>query len=478
MPAEPGKSRPRAPGGDVDLQPGTAWPQRTRFFVLAGFLMLCAVGGGASRADVMSLLYLRPAAVICMVAILILPGRVDWGLIRTPLALLFSLAFVMVIQLVPLPPELWLSLPGHERYGEAAAAAGIPQPWRPLSLTPALTINSLVSLLIPLAVLVGFAAIHARYRPALMKCFAGIAIASAALGVIQVIGDPQGSAYLYDITNPGLPVGLFSNRNHEAVFLAAMLPVLAAWAGLAPPDRARAAQVIAAGVGLFLLAMILVTGSRAGALMAVVGIVAAFLLLPPARQTQGKFRWAWRLLWLAPLLLVALTWYLGRFTAIERLVAMQEVSEMRVSHSPLVFDITKAFMPFGSGFGSFDPVFRNFESDQMLSLQYFNHAHNDLLELAMTGGIPALLVLLVFLVWTGRRLFGIFIRHRGGRSVSPLQQAAAVAMLILLASSLFDYPLRTPLFSAFAALLCGWLAIPLVPAGRRRRHDPDAGALP
>ena len=179
MPAEAAKEgrRPARPAGEQ--QPIMAWPPRIRFFILAGFLILCALGGGAARADVLSLLYLRPASVICIVAILLVPGPVDWRLIRVPLLLLLTTALVMLIQLIPLPPQFWLSLPGHERYAEAAAAAGIPQPWRPLSLTPALTINSLVSLLIPLAVLIGFAAVHEQHRPTLTKCFVGIALASA-----------------------------------------------------------------------------------------------------------------------------------------------------------------------------------------------------------------------------------------------------------------------------------------------------------
>ena len=36
--------------------------------------------------------------------------------------------------------------------------------------------------------------------------------------------------WFYRITNNGFPVGLFANRNHAAVFLAALLPLATAWA--------------------------------------------------------------------------------------------------------------------------------------------------------------------------------------------------------------------------------------------------------
>ena len=37
---------------------------------------------------------------------------------------------------LPLPPGLWLALPGRNELAGAATATGQPQPWRPLSLSP------------------------------------------------------------------------------------------------------------------------------------------------------------------------------------------------------------------------------------------------------------------------------------------------------------------------------------------------------
>src|SRR5688572_22475659 len=130
----------------------------TRFFtipvgVFIAFFALSFLGGGASRGDVLSLLYLRPAAILAIAALLILPIDRDWRTYRSLLLMLGAFAALLVLQLVPLPPALWAQLPGRGAFEAAATAAGQPQPWRPLSLTPERTAQSLLALLFPLATL-------------------------------------------------------------------------------------------------------------------------------------------------------------------------------------------------------------------------------------------------------------------------------------------------------------------------------------
>lgn len=114
------------------------------------------------------------------------------------------------------------------------------------------------------------------------------------------------------------------------------------------------------------------------------------------------------------------------------------------------------FMPIGSGFGSFDPVFRMYEPDELLHPGYFNHAHNDWLELALTGGLPALLLLAAFILWAGWRLYSSF---RTPASDPALRvRSGGLVLLVLAGASVSDYPLRTPILAALLALACAWLA--------------------
>jgi O-antigen ligase len=453
--------------------------EKARFFILIAFLVACLLGGGASRPDVASLLYLRPVAILCVAAMLLIPGQRDFRTYRIPLFLLAALALLMLLQLVPLPPDLWVSLGGNARYAEASAAAGLDQPWRPLSLAPDLTLNSLLALLPPLAVLIGFACLHPSRRTYILLFLIGAVCLSAFLGVIQLTSARSSPVFLYAVAHEGLPIGFFSNRNHQAAFLALAFPLLRTWI-LMPADKwryRRARFWSAIAIGLFLIPMILVTGSRAGLGLALVGLVTAFLIDPRLGSWRRGSGIGWKhlavhLLWIAPVLLIGIAFFFGRAAAIERLMATQDLSfELRVQHTPLMLKMIGDFFPFGFGFGAFDPVFRGFEPDAALSPFYFNHAHNDLIELALTGGLPALLLLGGLLFWWLRRTFGAWRPLRAPSPATLFARLGASIMLILFLASLVDYPLRTPLMATIFAIACGWLA-----AGAKARKAASGSA--
>ena len=454
---------------------GNGWEQ-FRFYVLLGFLALCLLGGGAGRADVTSLLYLRPAAVLCLLLLLISPGRWEFRRYRAPFLFLGAFAALIVAQLIPLPPGLWTRLPGHAPFAEAAAAAGFAEPWRPLSLSPDLTLNSLVALLPCFVVLVGLAAIRPEQRQSLLPLLIGFAVIDVLLSLIQITSDPNGAAYLYRVTNNGVPVGFFSNRNHHATFLALVFPMLAIWIGM-PARNAeywRTRFWIALLFGLFLIPIILAMGSRAGAVAGGLGLVIAYCCAPPLAAGWPR---RWRVAFgvgvlLIPILLVALTFYADRALSIMRLtdVAMLE-NEGRLQALPILFDLLKSFSPLGVGYGAFDPAFRILEPDWALSPQYFNHAHNDLLELAITGGVPALILLLLFLLWFGKRAFDAFAASGRETEAGRLARLGAAMILIVLGTSLVDYPLRTPLLAAVFTVACGWLAAGWAPEAAKTGGD-------
>jgi len=113
----------------------------------------------------------------------------------------------------------------------------------------------------------------------------------------------------------------------------------------------------------------------------------------------------------------------------------------------------------GSGFGGFDPIFRINEPFDLLKTTYFNHAHNDFLEIVLDGGLPAALLLAGALAWWGYASF------RAVRStlvapddVPPLLGSAL--LLLLCIASLFDYPARTPMMMAMTIIAAIWLAQP------------------
>lgn len=437
---------------------GDLW-ERVRFAALVLFLFLCLIGGGSSRPETMSLLYVRAAAVLCCGLFLLTPAHRDWRSVRWPLILWMAAFAVIAIQLIPLPPTIWSALPGHAHLLEGAVAAGLPQPWRPVSMTPDFTRSCLLWLLPPLVVIIGFASLGDQNRSALAPILIAGACISALVGVLQLTGGSGSPLYNYRFSHRGFPVGLLANRNHEAVLLALTIPLLSAWALHHVLDRRRV--LLAAGMGVLMIPSILITGSRAGLAIGMLGVIAGTWLAygQLKRVSSGRWRLAIGTAIVAiPLVLGSVAFMVSRAVSIDRLVG-QDLSEteLRVRNMPLLIDLVGEFFPFGSGFGSFDTVFRMFESDASLDPYYFNRAHNDLLEVAITGGLPGLIVLGALFAWWARASWRVLTDRRSGPSPVPFGKAAAIAMLMLLLASLVDYPIGTPLLAAVFTVLACWL---------------------
>lgn len=444
------------------------------------FFVLIALGGGSSRPNVTSLLFIQP--VNAFLVILLLSGTSVATLkpVRVPLLLLMALAVIMIAQMIPLPPVVWQSLPGHERFSSAAALASLPQPWRPISLQPDLTASSLMALLTPLIVLLGFASIQRLNPKNLAIVIVTVTAISTILGILQVTS-PDLTLKLYTLSNDGQPLGLFANRNHQAALLAISIPVIRLWILCGPRigSKDRREKLLgylrltsAIALALLVLPTLILTGSRMGLLLGLMGLGSAVLIAPGKLiLPKGKAR-----PWIAlayvggPLILLATMIMLGRAIAFERLFASDLIGgEQRFVFAPITFRIALVFFPFGSGFGTFDKVFRIYEPDAVLKPSYFNHAHNDFVEILINGGLPAACLLLVFAGWLACRIPQLV--HRPSSGHKPERWAGRTGMCcitIIAVASITDYPLRTPLMAAIFTLMVCWVAADR-PASMSRR---------
>ncbi len=444
----------------------SATAERARLVALVVLLAGCLLWGGGSRTDIASLSLLYPMAAISIATVLLVPGPMRFEEVRTPLVCLAALGAIIAFQLLPLPPGLWMALPGRDAVLGSTMLVQPEPGWHPLSISPDLTLASLIALLVPAAVLIGFAAVPRERTYQLVPfLLAGVGL-SIVVALLQITGGDNSPFYVYRITNRGSAVGLFANRNHQALFLAAALPLLALWAcqPSVEPQRQQLRRVLSAAAAIFLLPMLAVTGSRAGLILGLLGLVFAWFQFRTGCSkkagTKGSRplgRGAWIFAAAAAVVALGAAIMFSRAEAVDRLVAISLEDELRLQYLPVVLRIVGDFMPFGTGFGSFDGLFRIYEPVDLLQAQYLNHAHNDLIELAMTGGVPALLVLAVFLVWLSRRGLAIVRDRSRERRVQFARLGLAQVVLILIAS-LFDYPLRTPLMAALFVVAVGWVA--------------------
>ena len=448
-----------------------------RLLVLVFLATALAFAGGASRFDEDQQAIVRIAAILAL-------GASLWSLDLKPLierpGLIFAAGAVyllVLLQLVPLPHKVWAGLPGHDVYASIASEAVVAV-WRPLSLTPDLTLNALYALLPATAAGVAALYLDSRNRIWLARGVVAVAGVSAVVGLFQVAGGGSG-LHLYRVTSDDAPVGLLANRNHQAAFLSCAVALTGALAGVRRRDvrDPRIGLGAALAVVAVLILAVVSTGSRMGLALVAVGSVGGLWAYKAAGRRLLPRRLPLCIAFAAGAvaLLVGVSLAAARSGALERLAQTNRVSETRAAMIEPLLAMTKAFMPFGSGFGSFDSAFRRYEPGGLLSTIYMNQAHNEPLQLAIEGGGPALALLAAFAVWwtwTAVRVVG--------RARSPHGHALSIAWVtttvILMASSLVDYPLRTPLLSALFAVAC----VEMARSARRpseARGEPVAASL-
>ena len=439
---------------------------RGNIILLGLFLSIAIVFGGASRADVMSLPIVRLASIVAIVIAAMQLDGDQLRQIRLPLVFLGAIAAIIIVQLIPLPPDWWAALPGRARFAEALASAGISPGWRPASLTPDLSLNSLLAVLPPLAVVMVLGTIDRRLHSLFVPMLLVGIVVSALVGILQVSG---GGPYFYSVTNEGSAVGFFANRNHSALFIAIALPLVACWAALPHPDHAyrRMRFWLFLCVAAAVFPLLLITGSRAGLIIALIGAVAMVGFKDPSAGSggPGEKRRRWRI-WAIPVVVgiaaVSSVVLMSRGLALQRILG-EEYSEQRVDNLPQYISMIRDFFPFGSGMGSFDSVYRSYEPTASLTTSYLNQAHNDIAQIAIEAGLPAILLVLLFLGWLTARSWRLWSR-RILSSTDLLGRAGSTIVLLVLVSSFVDYPLRTPSMEAVLALACCWM----LPDPRRR----------
>jgi len=434
------------------------------FALVVAFLLVLWIAGGASRADVPGQVVTRAAAWLVLIILILFPARADWRDSRTVIVLTAATLAMVVIQLIPLPPSAWLALPGRSILAEAAEASGQSQPYRPISISPVGTWNALWSLVVPVVTLVLALRLTAPEHRRLLTVLLVLTGASGLYALLQFSGGQLDHPLINDIL--GDVSGNFANRNHFALFAAIGCLLSPIWAFNTPRPARWRYPAAAALVVLFGL-LILASGSRAGLLLGAIGIAAGLFAVrgPALRELKrlprglalafvgGAFAFA--------LAALVLSITMDRAVSLDRVAGLESGEDLRARALPVVLAITGEYFPVGTGFGTFDPAYRMAEPYELLNRQYFNHAHNDLLEIVLEGGILAAILLIAAIGWWLWKSAGVWRRPAEPGAMLPL--AGSSVLLLVMVASIWDYPARTPIVMAVIILAAVWLARPASP---------------
>lgn len=443
------------------------------FVFLIVLLLTLWIAGGASRGDVSGQVIVRASSWILLAVFAVLGSRPSFDGVKPALVFLLLGLALALAQLVPLPPLLWQSLPGREPFAEAVAATAQSQPWRPWSIVPDATHNATASLVVPLATLVFLASLKAEERswvPSLLLC---LVVSSALIGLLQFSGAQFNNPFIND--SPGQISASFANRNHFALFLAFGCLLAPVWA-FSGGRQSRWRGPIAVGLVLLFALTILASGSRAGILVGALalGIGLALSWQGIRRELRRAPRWALPALVAAIVGTVAIFVLISiaadRAESINRAFSINPGEDMRRRALPTVLAMIATYFPVGTGFGSFDPLFRMHEPLALLKRTYFNHAHNDFIEIVLDGGLPALLLLLSTLGWWAFATVRVW---RGTESRFMLSRLGSAMLLLVFIASAFDYPARTPMMMALIVIAAVWLSQGAAAATRSALRERD-----
>jgi O-antigen ligase len=450
------------------------------FWLSSLLLATSALFGGGTRAGFLGDVVVQFLAIPLLLAIgwrsaeAEYPKPMHFGRSEYPLGLAaIAFSVMLLVQLFPLPVDVWAdwlaAVPAHlSRSGEVSRG------WRGLSLTPAASWAAAISLLPPLAVFLAVSRLDALSRLKLVALVIALGAVGLLIGFLQVVQGPQSGLRFFEFTNPSEAVGFFANRNHFAASLYTALVFAGLWFTFTAKATVRFTALqtsailwlaTAAVLLVAIIAGIALARSRAGVVLtcgAVAGIMAMVFVDRRTSRSAGRTDRPVRRLVVAGLAFAIL--FAAQF-GVHRVLTRFETDpfgDLRMALTPVTLRMARESLPFGTGLGSFAPVYATVERNTDLFAGYANRAHNDWAEFLLEGGVFAATVLLLFLWWFGKKAVAAW---RLGKRDTPrqdamLQRAATIVIALLLVHSFVDYPLRTTAMGVVFAFACALLIAP------------------
>ncbi len=426
------------------------------------FLTLAIILGGGNIDNPSTELALELLAALCAIAWIWMPGSlrlpVDWKVWLVAGLILL----VPLLQLIPLPPSIWTTLPGRERELAALNLVAKADSWRPLTVSPHRTLTSLLGLFPPVLMLLMAGALSRRARSWLFAALVITGLATALLGAAQ-LGDKAGLFHLYDYSHRMVVIGFQNNRNHTADLLLVALLALATLGNSSmffSKDKNQSAWMLNVWVlalaFVFVLAVIL-TRSRTG-------IALAF----PALLAFGAiFSWNQPREWNRPIaafvggcivMAVAGLFLLPTNGALQGVAARFDLApDGRATMWRNTLEAIQEYIPVGSGLGTFRSAYNALEPLLDMDAKQAGYAHNDFLQLMLEAGVIGYLALAMVLGLVLRMAFRSWHDDEKRRAQVMF---GLFSLLVIAAHSQVDYPLRTISMACVAAVAIAMLASP------------------
>lgn len=437
--------------------------RRISSLLVAGYILGCIVLGGSAQ-NPWTNLGLQLGG-IALIGWTVTAGNLEERISTINVIIICALLLVMV-QLIPLPVDLWVKLPGREEIVRGFAVLGYSLRPFPIAEMPHEAVLALFSTIPAIASFIAVERLSPSPRYIAVTIVGGM-IASICVGALQVASGPSSWAYFYEIHNPGA-VGFFANSNHMGTLFLVAVPMAAALVVSAQPKRQRSpASKYALGFAIAALVSvgIVLNGSRAALGLSIPVIIASAALF------RSSVRWRGPLLAISLISLIA-----GVAVIVGNPIASPEFSPTKAESIGTRGEVWSTTLravfdnfPVGTGLGSFAKVYHRYENPDQVTAFYVNHAHNEYLEVALELGLGGVLLVLFFLLWWTNTA----VRVWKSAYSSPFGRAATIATAAVIVHSTVDFPIRTAAISSIFAACIALMARsagPLPDSLTSRRH--------
>ena len=438
-------------GWSTDLAPAD--------FALPAFVALTVLfGGGGTPAPLPEMLLEWLALAMLATVVVLHPGDRPWP--RRATAFAFALLLLPALQLIPLPPAIWRGLPGREIEAAAVDLTGSGHSWMPWTISPPRTLASLLALIVPATAIVVAALASSRGRAYTLIAVALMALLSAVVGMAQLAGGANSALRFYASSHVEDLTGFQANRNAEADVLLTGVFALAALAlGRVFALRGLIGIVHASGAAL-LAGAVLLTASRAGIALLLVTLAGGAIVAAFRHRAWAGSGARWATAGVAVTGAAGLVWAFAANPVAGRIGArFADGSGPRPEIWRDTIYAIGQYWPWGSGIGTFVPVFVAAERLEVVDSSFPNRAHNEFLELALEAGIPGLVVLAALV---GMLVWRWVVRLRS--AAEPRERAelyfAAATLVTMGLHSIVDYPLRSMALAALAGVATGFILAP------------------
>jgi len=392
--------------------------------------------------------------------------------LRWPL-ILFAVAMAFAFfQALPGMPE-GMAHPVWQEMEQATGKSG----WGSISIAPGATVEAVVRIFSYAAIFL--AALFTCGTPERARfAFRVMAIAGvlyAAYGIAVELAGLNMVAWAEKDAYEGYVTATFINRNSFAAYagigavcalsvLGAMLVRQARRSNVPRSRRLEGLFSLLFGAALpwifcalTILAALMMTGSRGGAVAALAGIAAMIVLWVAATRRRGRFSAVFTLAF-AGVILAGIVLAFGR----PLLLRFEEKGfddNAREASTAIVLSAIEDAPLLGSGFGTFPQAFTLYRTDSLNPAHAYDKAHNTFLENAMEMGIPMSLVFFSAIGLVVLLLARLMFRQRHGHD---LLAAAAASIALVALHSVIDFSLQIPAINATLAFIAGTALSPFL----------------